>query len=152
MRGQDKRSKHLPSAQFKIIKRKTKMKVWVLLFNADSENQGIYTRLENDKNIVLAFMQEDDALRYAMLLEAQDFPIAVTESIDEKELMEICEDTGLELNIIGEDELAIPPVSNVEKTDWQENSDNQLDTGSGAGISAEALEIEIMRRKLEGLL
>jgi hypothetical protein len=128
------------------------MKVWVLLFNADSENQGIYTRLENDKNIVLAFMQEDDALRYAMLLEAQDFPIAVTESIDEKELMEICEDTGLELNIIGEDELAIPPVSNVEKTDWQENSDNQLDTGSGAGISAEALEIEIMRRKLEGLL
>jgi hypothetical protein len=128
------------------------MKVWVLLFNADSENQGIYTRLENDKNIVLAFMQEDDALRYAMLLEAQDFPIAVTESIDEKELMEICEDTGLELNIIGEDELAIPPVSNVEKTDWQENSDNQLGTGSGAGISAEALEIEIMRRKLEGLL
>ena len=128
------------------------MKVWVLLFNADSENQGIYTRLENDKNIVLAFMQEDDALRYAMLLEAQDFPIAVTESIDEKELIEICEDTGLELNIIGEDELAIPPVSNVEKTDWQENSDNQLDTGSGAGISAETLEIEIMRRKLEGLL
>jgi hypothetical protein len=128
------------------------MKVWVLLFNADSENQGIYTRLENDKNIVLAFIQEDDALRYAMLLEAQDFPSAVTESIDEKELMEICEDTGLGLNIIAEDELAIPPVSNVEKTDWQENSSDQLDTFSGAGISAEALEIEIMRRKLEGLL
>ena len=132
------------------------MKVWVLLFNADSENQGIYTRLENDKNIVLAFVQEDDAIRYAMLLEAQDFPSAVSESIDEKELMEICEDTGLGLNIIGEDELAIPPVSNVEKTDWQENSADQLDTfndlGSGTGISAEALEIEIMRRKLEGLL
>ena len=132
------------------------MKVWVLLFNADSENQGIYTRLENDKNIVLAFMQEDDALRYAMLLEAQDFPSAVTESIDEKELMEICEDTGLELNIIGEDELAIPPVRNVEKTYWQEDSDHQSNTFNGlnssAGISAEALEIEIMRRKLEGLL
>lgn len=128
------------------------MKVWVLLFNADSENQGIYTRLENDKNIVLAFIQEDDALRYAMLLEAQDFPSAVTESIDEKELIEICEDTGLGLNIIAEDELAIPPVSNVEKTDWQENSSDQLDNFSSAGISAEALEIEIMRRKLEGLL
>jgi Protein of unknown function (DUF3110) len=130
------------------------MKVWVLLFNADSENQGIYTRLENDKNIVLAFIQEDDALRYAMLLEAQDFPSAVAESIDEKELMEICEDTGLDLNIIGEDELAIPPVSNVEKTDWQEDSSEQLNPFNdvGRGISAEALEIEIMRRKLEGLL
>ena len=127
------------------------MKVWVLLFNADSENQGIYTRLEDGKNIVLAFIQEDDALRYAMLLEAQDFPSAVTESIDEKELVEICEDTGLGLNIIAEDELAIPPASNVEKTDWQEELD-RLDQHNDPEISVEALEIEIMRRKLEGLL
>ena len=127
------------------------MKVWVLLFNADSENQGIYTRLEDGKNIVLAFIQEDDALRYAMLLEAQDFPSAVTESIDEKELVEICEDTGLGLNIIAEDELAIPPASNVEKTDWQEELD-RLDQHNEPEISVEALEIEIMRRKLEGLL
>ncbi|AFY75243.1 Protein of unknown function (DUF3110) [Synechococcus sp. PCC 7502] len=131
------------------------MKVWVLLFNADSHNQGIYTRLENGKNIVLAFTQEDDALRYAMLLEAQDFPSAVTESIDEKELVEICEDTGLGLNIVHEDELAIPPAHNVEKTDWQ--SDDDFDDSDFASdddveISAEALEIEIMRRKLEGLL
>ncbi len=128
------------------------MKLWVLLFNADSDNQGIYTRLEDGKNIVLAFIQEDDAIRYAMLLEAQDFPSAVTESIDEKELVEICDDTGLGLNIVQEDELVIPPVSNVEKTDWQADDSNQLDQIKDPDFSPESLEIEIMRRKLEGLI
>ncbi len=128
------------------------MKLWVLLFNADSDNQGIYTRLEDGKNIVLAFIQEDDAIRYAMLLEAQDFPSAVTESIDEKELVEICDDTGLGLNIVQEDELVIPPVSNVEKTDWQADDSNQLDQIKDPDFSPESLEIEIIRRKLEGLI
>jgi len=128
------------------------MKLWVLLFNADSDNQGIYTRLEDGKNIVLAFTQEDDAIRYAMLLEAQDFPSAVTESIDEKELVEICDDTGLGLNIVQEDELVIPPVSNVEKTDWQADDSNQLDQIKDPDFSPESLETEIMRRKLEGLI
>lgn len=137
------------------------MKVWVLLFNADRDNQGIYTRLEGGKNIVLAFMHEDDAIRYAGLLEAQDFPSAIAESIDQKELTEICEDTGLGLNIIQEDELAIPPVTNIE-TDWQKDSTGrQLNRESDSwdnfnpdsfDASAEALEIEIMRRKLEGLI
>ncbi len=134
------------------MKKERYMKLWVLLFNADSDNQGIYTRLEDGKNIVLAFTQEDDAIRYAMLLEAQDFPSAITESIDERELTEICEDTGLGLNIIREDELAIPPASNVERTDWQEDSSNQPDGFNDMETSAEALEIEIMRRKLEGLI
>jgi len=154
----------------RLLGRKDKMKVWVLLFNADRDNQGIYTRLEGGKNIVLAFTQEDDAIRYAGLLEAQDFPSATTESIDLKELTEICEDTGLGLNIIQEDELAIPPVAN-EKTEWKKDGSSHLDRSNrsdrlddfnlnnfdlddfdNANLSAEALEIEIMRRKLEGLI
>jgi hypothetical protein len=127
----------------------TRMRLWVLLFNADSDNQGIYTRLEAGKNIVLAFVQEDDAIRYAGLLEAQDFPSAVTESIDERELTEICQDTGLGLNIVREDELVIPPATNVDKTKWDGFSDRLDDD---LDVSPAALEIEIMRRKLEGLL
>jgi len=129
----------------------TRMRLWVLLFNADSDNQGIYTRLEAGENIVLAFVQEDDAIRYAGLLEAQDFPSAVTESIDERELTEICHDTGLGLNIVREDELAIPPITNVDKTEWDNFSD-RLDNDHNLDLSPAALELEIMRRKLEGLL
>jgi hypothetical protein len=128
------------------------MRLWVLLFNTDSDNQGIYTRLEGEKNIVLAFAQEDDAIRYAGLLEAQDFPSAVTESIDQKELTEICDDTGLGLNIVGTEELAIPPVQNVEETDWQIDQKPSDQKTSAADLSFESFEIEMMRRKLEGLL
>jgi hypothetical protein len=131
----------------------TRMRLWVLLFNADSDNQGIYTRLEAGKNIVLAFVQEDDAIRYAGLLEAQDFPSAVTESIDERELTEICQDTGLGLNIVREDELVIPPTTNVDKTEWDDFSEQiDNDDDNNIDMSPAALEIEIMRRKLEGLL
>jgi len=133
----------------------TRMRLWVLLFNADSDNQGIYTRLEAGKNIVLAFVQEDDDIRYAGLLEAQDFPSAVTESIDERELTEICQDTGLGLNIVREDELVIPPATNIniDKTDWDSYSDRlDSDDNNDLDVSPAALEIEIMRRKLEGLL
>ena len=118
------------------------MKLWVLLFNTDSDHQGIYTRLESGQDIVLAFTQEDDALRYAGLLEAQDFPSAVTESIDQQELEEICEDTGLGLTIIAKDGLAIPPIHNVEKTSLQRAIETELSPES----------LEIMRRKLEDLL
>jgi Protein of unknown function (DUF3110) len=130
------------------------MRLWVLLFNTDSDNQGIYTRLEGDKNIVLAFAQEDDAIRYAGLLEAQDFPSAVTESIDQNELTEICDDTGLGLSIVGTEELAIPPVQNVEETDWQidQKPSDRKTPISSADLSFESFEIEMMRRKLEGLL
>ncbi len=130
------------------------MKLWVLLFNADSGNQGIYTRFEGGRNIVLAFTQEDNAICYAGLLEAQDFPSAVTESIDERELTEICQGSGLELSIVRDNELAIPPDHNLEKTDWQEDELEDFidDIPRNTEVSAEALEIEIMRRKLEGLL
>ena len=50
------------------------MHVFVLLFNAGTDNEGIHTIEIGDRNIVLMFEDEDDALRYAMLLEAQDFP------------------------------------------------------------------------------
>jgi len=126
------------------------MRLWVLLFNTGSDNQKIYTRLEGGNNIVLAFAQEDDAIRYAGLLEAQDFPTAVIESIDQSELVEICDDTGLGLSIVGIEELVIPPIRNTEESEWQ--LDQKPPQPSQADLSFESFELEMMRRKLEGLL
>lgn len=60
------------------------MKVYVLLFNARQENEGIHTiRLGTpqggERNIVMMFESQDDAERYAMLLEAQDFHVPTAE-------------------------------------------------------------------------
>jgi Protein of unknown function (DUF3110) len=130
------------------------MQLWVLLFNTDPDNQGIYARWEGGRNIVLAFTEEDDATRYGLMLEAQDFLCPTPEPIDEQELKGFCEEAGYELTIISDSDLALPPEQNLPTTDWQ--SDGQLEDmqtePSNQVNENEIDEIEIMRRRLEGLL
>ncbi len=59
------------------------MVVYVLLFNARTENEGIHTLHLEGQDIVLMFEHEDDAIRYALMLEAQDFPEATAEGMDQ---------------------------------------------------------------------
>ena len=61
------------------------MRVFVLLFNAGTENEGIHTIRIGDRNKVLMFESEDDANRFALMLEAQDFPPPSVEEIDSEE-------------------------------------------------------------------
>ncbi len=51
----------------------TPMRVFVLIFNAGTDNEGIHTIRVGDRNKILMFESEDDALRFALMLEAQDF-------------------------------------------------------------------------------
>jgi hypothetical protein len=117
------------------------MDLWVLLFNARTDNEGIYTLAIQGKNTVLAFQEEDDALRYAMLLEAQDFMSATVEAIAEEELKEFCQGADLELNVIEPGMLAIPPEENVEKLDW-----------SPEAAEPAPSELDLFRKRLENLL
>ncbi len=124
------------------------MKVWVLLFGPAAAVQGIYTVVANHRNTVLAFEAEDDAIRYAGLLEAQDFFQPVPEAIDERELKEFCEDAGYGCEIVSAGQLVIPPEINVQDLDW--HPDDPKGTTSDDGFDRD--EIERMRHLLEGLL
>jgi hypothetical protein len=134
------------------------MRVWVLLFNADSDNPGIYTMQVDNHNIVVAFEEEEEALRYAGLLEAQDFLNPNVEAIDEEELEAFCQDAGYDLTLVPQGALAIPPERNNEIPDWQADSkaeDDVTDVGEtfhGEKIVSTDPAIEAMRRRLEGLL
>ncbi len=131
------------------------MQLWVLLFSTDPDNQGIYARWEGGKNIVLAFTEEDDATRYGLMLEAQDFLCPTPEPIDEQELKAICEEAGYELRIISDSDLALPPEQNLEEMDWKPDAqpgDVQTKQPNPTSEIGEIDEIEIMRRRLEGLL
>ncbi len=131
------------------------MQLWVLLFSTDPDNQGIYARWEGSKNIVLAFTDEDDATRYGLMLEAQDFLCPTPEPIDEQELKAFCEEAGYELTVISDSDLALPPEQNLAETDWKPDAQPEdLDTeqDNPADEIDEIDEIEIMRRRLEGLL
>jgi hypothetical protein len=125
------------------------MRLWILLYNAGSDNEGIYTRYEGGINKIVGFKSEDDAVRYAGLLEAQDFPAPMVEAIDEFEVQEFCRGAGLDLIVVGDTELLMPPEQNIELTDWQEES---APNESIEDSEFQPNELDILRRRLEGLL
>jgi hypothetical protein len=118
-------------------------RVFVLLFNARTDNEGIHTLQIGDRNKILMFESEDDATRYGVLLEAQDFPSPTVEVIDSEEIIEFCKEADYDWEIIEEGgDLAIPPEKNVENLDWTEPKDPDISES----------ELERIRRQLEGLL
>lgn len=119
-------------------------RVYVLLFNARTENEGIHTIQIGDRQKVLMFESEDDATRFAMMLEAQDFPEATVEEMEAEEIEEFCLSADYDSELIGEGMLAVPPESNVERTDWQPEADKIEEP--------DISDLERIRRQLEGLL
>jgi hypothetical protein len=121
------------------------MRVFILLFNAGTDNEGIHTVHAGERDKILMFVAEDDATRFSLLLEAQDFPVPVVEAIDSEEIEAFCKEAGYDWELIESGMLAIPPVSNVEELDWQKEKDQ-----TDSEISDR--ELETIRRRLEGLL
>lgn len=139
------------------------MRVFVLLFNAGTDNEGIHTIRMGDRNLVLMFEQEDDATRYALLLEAQDFPTPTVESILREEIEEFCRSVGYDCKFVPagfvpQDEadrlLLSPPEVNLDETDWQEVKEEPAAEvkEEPTESSMSDAELEQIRRKLEGLL
>lgn len=135
------------------------MRVFVLLFNARTENEGIYSIWLRDsegveRNCVLMFEDEDDATRYAGLLEAQDFPLATVEPIEDDEVREFCQEAGYECQLVAQGELAIPMDSNRSPDDmnWQVDGSGTKPVSDEEASSMSAAELERIRRRLEGLL
>ncbi|MGF1477939.1 MAG: DUF3110 domain-containing protein [Cyanophyceae cyanobacterium] len=128
------------------------MQVFVLLFNAQTENEGIHTVQSGEHNKVLMFESEDDATRFALLLEAQDFPTPTVEAIDSKDVEEFCLGAGYECELIREGMLVIPPEANVEKTDCSTEADAQTAEATVDESELSNEQLEQIRRQLEGLL
>ncbi len=125
------------------------MRVFVLLFNARTENEGIHTIQVGDRHKLLMFESEDDATRFALMLEAQDFPPATVEGMDSEEVEEFCSDAGYDWELVPDGALAVPPESNVEDTDWKAEAKNPSPDSDKEIPDAE---LERIRRQFEGLL
>lgn len=136
-------------------------RVHVLLFDAGSDSEGIHSLELAGRTVVLLFEEEDDALRYAGLLEAQDFPTATVEAISKEEMETFCASAGYEARVVpagfvpgtAEERLLLaPPEQNLDLSHWKEDEDpddgaHDHDTGEERDPQLEAF-----RRSLEGLL
>lgn len=125
------------------------MRVYVLLFNARTDNEGIHTVQVGSINKVLMFESEDDAMRYALLLEAQDFPSPTVEAVDSEEIEEFCREANYESELIKDGMLAIPPEQNVVSPDWTAEGEPEI-VESESEMSES--ELDRIRRQLEGLV
>tara|TARA_A100001201_G_scaffold2342_2_gene5841 strand:- start:20129 stop:20401 length:273 start_codon:yes stop_codon:yes gene_type:complete len=74
------------------------------------EKQGAYSVIDEDGDQVLyIFVEEDDALRYAMQLEDLDYPKMVTLEIDDELMVKTCELHDHKYTIITPNDVVIPP-------------------------------------------
>jgi hypothetical protein len=86
--------------------------MFVLALNG-REDEGLYA-VENDEGdrILYLFKEEDDAERFAGLLEADDFPQLTVIEVDDEPTIKICEENKYNYVIIDENDLVIPPRDN----------------------------------------
>ena len=129
--------------------------VYVLLFNARTENEGIHTLQIGDRNKVLMFEDEDDATRFGLMLEAQDFPPVSIERMDEEDIIEFCRDADYDWEHVEPGELAVPPENNVPEPDWDATGNHKQKEASSLEseeTELENAELDRIRRQLEGLL
>lgn len=133
------------------------MVVYVLLFNARTENEGIHAETMNGQNLILMFEHEDDAIRYALMLEAQDFPEATVEGFDQAEIVEFCESAGYGHRLVPEGTLAVPPDQTLEQITWNPDDSNPIAPPADSAPSTDEhgisqAELDRMRQQLEKLL
>ena len=110
------------------------MKIFVLLYNPNTDNEGIHSIELKGRTIVLMFEKEEDAERYVGLLEAQDFPTPSVEMVDLEEIRDFCNRCDYETRIVTknfvpktlEDRLLLtPPQKNLEVDKWEDTKNNE---------------------------
>ena len=110
------------------------MKIFVLLYNPNTDNEGIHSIELKGRTIVLMFEEKDDAARYVGLLEAQDFPTPSVEMVNIDEIRDFCKKCDYDTRIVTknfvpktlEDRLLLtPPQKNLEVDKWEDKKDNE---------------------------
>tara|TARA_Y100001968_G_C19334566_1_gene706127 strand:- start:397 stop:837 length:441 start_codon:yes stop_codon:yes gene_type:complete len=146
------------------------MNVYVLLYQAGGDDEGIHSLELNGKTVVLMFEEIDDAQRYCGLLEAQDFPCPTVEIVTKEEIEKFCSEAGYQARFVEkgfipksqEDRLLIsPPESNLDVANWSQDSPldvaefNNQESDSEKNkdyFPIESTELDNIRKNLEDLL
>ena len=85
--------------------------MFILTLNG-KENEGAYSvKNEEGEHVLYLFEQEDDATRYAMQLEDNDYPEMHVIEVDTEMMIGVCEENGYCYSVITTNEIIIPPTT-----------------------------------------
>ena len=74
------------------------------------EEEGAYSVLDEEgEHILYLFQEEDDAVRYAMMLEEDGSPEMNVMEIEDRVMIRACEMHGYQYTIITPDDIVVPP-------------------------------------------
>ena len=81
-----------------------------ILTIAGKEREGAYSvEDEHGDQILYLFEQEDDAVRFAMMLEDEDYPEMHVMEVEDAVMIKTCEMHGYNYTVITPDDIVIPP-------------------------------------------
>tara|TARA_R100000008_G_C3527689_1_gene137484 strand:+ start:180 stop:452 length:273 start_codon:yes stop_codon:yes gene_type:complete len=87
-----------------------------ILTVAGKEKEGAYSVRNSDgEQILYLFEEEDDAVRYAMMLEEEDYPEMNVVEVEDEVMIKTCEHHDYSYAVITENDIVIPPA---EKHDF----------------------------------
>ncbi len=83
--------------------------MFILTING-RETEGAYSVVDDEgEHILYLFEEEDDATRYAMMLEEDGYPEMHVIEIEDEVMIKTCDLHGYQYTIITPDDIVIPP-------------------------------------------
>ena len=83
--------------------------MFILTING-REKEGAYAVVDEDgDNVLYMFEEEDDATRFALMLEEHNFPEMHVIEVDDDLMIKTCELQNYQYTIITKDDIVIPP-------------------------------------------
>ena len=81
-----------------------------ILTVAGKENEGAYSVKDSQgSQILYLFEEEDDAVRYAMMLEDEDYPEMHVIEVEDEVMIKTCEVHDYNYTVITSNDIVIPP-------------------------------------------
>jgi hypothetical protein len=83
--------------------------MFILTING-KETEGAYSVIDDEgEHILYLFQEEDDAVRYAMMLEEEGSPEMHVIEIEDEVMVKTCKLHGYQYTVITPDDIVIPP-------------------------------------------
>lgn len=92
--------------------------IYVLLYNAGTQNEGIHTIKFEDRNKILIFESSEDAYRFSLKLQQQNFPVPTVEQTNFDEVVEFCRRSDHDYDIVPAGSQIEPPTKNISLPDY----------------------------------
>ena len=81
-----------------------------ILTIAGKEKEGAYSVKDSlGEQILYLFEEEDDAIRYAMMLEQEDYPEMHVIEVEDEVMIKTCEVHDYNYTVITSDDIVVPP-------------------------------------------